>query len=191
MGRWCEIDFDLKIVIARERNVTLCGVFVWLNCRFVYISNVISFTAMVHQGRYLRGAPREGWRLHFDPHVTRTSRCSYLRPYWYRIGWSRYLIPASAAIDGHQWVNDYWCPVRPSYLPKPRWVPTVCRSNVLHDPYGLRIGPAQLVTAQKGEWLWYVTDPSVSELVSCPGWQETTGADHGFGPASTSLGRLV
>ena len=27
----------------------------------------VSFTVMVHQGRYLRGAPREGGRLHFAP----------------------------------------------------------------------------------------------------------------------------
>ena len=47
--------------------------------------------------------------------------------------------------------------------------PDSFRSNVLHGPYGPRIGPAQLVTAQKGEWQWYVTDPSISELVSCPG----------------------
>ena len=89
-------------------------------------------------------------------------------------------------------VNDYWRPVRSSYLPRrPGWVPKVSRPNLLHGLYGHRIGSDQQFMAQKGEWLWYVTDPSVNAFVSCPGGQETTCADHGFGPASTSLGRLV
>ena len=37
---------------------SICRVFLLFD--LFILANVISFTAMVHQGRYLRGAPREG-----------------------------------------------------------------------------------------------------------------------------------
>ena len=45
--------------LQRQLNdLSVCGIFLLFD--LLILANVISLTAMVHQGRYLRGAPREG-----------------------------------------------------------------------------------------------------------------------------------
>ena len=59
------MDGSIRISLDRITELDLIRL-KWIELFwYTHFNNVISFTAMVHQDRYLRWALRENWRLHF------------------------------------------------------------------------------------------------------------------------------